>query len=64
MNATAVLGVALTSSGGQQNIAIVSITPFGQEERQLSYGGHPKNAARWAVNSALDGLRRIAQEAE
>jgi nicotinamide-nucleotide amidase len=63
MNATAVLGVALTSSGGQHNVAIVCITPFGQEERQLSYGGHPKNAARWAVNTALDRLRRIAQEA-
>ncbi len=64
LNATAVLGVALSISAGQQDIAIVSITPPGQEERRLTYGGHPRNAARWAVNTALDGLRRIAQEVE
>jgi len=61
--ATASLGVTLSSSGEKQDIAIVTITPLGQEERQLTYGGHPKNATRWAVNTALDGLRRIAQEA-
>jgi nicotinamide-nucleotide amidase len=64
LNATAVLGVALSISAGQQDIAIVSITPPGKEERRLTYGGHPRNAARWAVNTALDGLRRIAQEVE
>lgn len=63
MNATAVLGVALSISGVQQDIAIVILTPLGQEKRHLTYGGHPKNAARWAVNSALDALRRIAQAA-
>ncbi len=63
MNATAVLGVALSISGEQQDIVMVIITPLGQEERHLTYGGHPKNAARWAVNSALDTLRRIAQAA-
>jgi len=64
MNASVVLGVALSISGDQQDIAIVTITPLGQEERHLTYGGHPRNAARWAVNTALDGLRRIAQEAQ
>jgi nicotinamide-nucleotide amidase len=63
MHATAVLGVALSITGEQQDIAIVIITPLGQEERHLTYGGHPKNAARWTVNTALDRLRRIAQEA-
>jgi nicotinamide-nucleotide amidase len=63
MNATAVLGVALSISGEHQDIAIVIITPLGQEERHLTYGGHPKNAARWAVNTALDRLHRIVQEA-
>jgi competence/damage-inducible protein CinA-like protein len=63
MHASVALGVALSITGGQQDITIVTITPLGQQQRQLSYGGHPRNAARWAVNSALDGLRRIAQEA-
>ena len=63
MNANVVLGVALLNAGEQQEIAMVSITPLGQQERKLTYGGHPKNAARWAVNNALDWMRQIAQEA-
>ena len=62
-NAAAVLGVALSISGEQQEVYVVIITPRGQEQRNLTYGGHPKNAARWAVNTALDWLRHIAQEA-
>jgi nicotinamide-nucleotide amidase len=64
MNASAVLGVALSTTGEQQDIGIVILTPLGQEEQHLSYGGHPKNAARWAVNTALDRLRRSVQEVE
>ena len=63
MNASVVLGLALSISGEKQDIAIVSVTPLGQQERHLTYGGHPKNAARWAVNTALDWLRRSTQEA-
>jgi competence/damage-inducible protein CinA-like protein len=59
---SAVLAVALSISGEQQDISIVAITPLGQADRQLTYGGHPKNAARWAVNTGIDWLRRIAQE--
>jgi nicotinamide-nucleotide amidase len=62
-SASAVLGVALSSSAEKQEIWIVTITPLGQEERHLAYGGHPMNAARWAVNTALDGLRLIALDA-
>jgi UDP-N-acetyl-D-mannosaminuronic acid transferase (WecB/TagA/CpsF family) len=62
-NTAAVLGVILSISDEQQNIFMVIITPRGQEERHLTYGGHPKNAPRWAVNTALDWLRRIAQKA-
>ena len=62
-NASAALAVALSSSGEHQDIAITIITPLGQTERHLTYGGHPKNAIRWAVNTAIDWLRRIAQEA-
>jgi len=42
---------------------VAVITPLGRVERQLTYGGHPKNAVRWTVNSAIDWLRRIALEA-
>jgi nicotinamide-nucleotide amidase len=62
-NALVVLGVALSISDEQQDISIAILTPHGQEEQHLTYGGHPRNAARWAVNSALDRLRRIAEEA-
>lgn len=60
---SAILGVALSSSADKQEIWIVTISPLGQEERHLTYGGHPMNAARWAVNTALDGLRLIAIDA-
>jgi len=59
-NATVSLGIALSISGEKQGIDVVTITPFGHKERYLPYGGHPKNAARWAINTALDRLMRIA----
>jgi len=62
-DSSVVLGVILSVSNAKQDISIAILTPLGQEERQLTYGGHPKNAARWATNTALDGLRRIALEA-
>ena len=60
--ASAALGVAYSQEGEKQDIAIILITPSGKIERYLTYGGHPGNARRWAVNMALDGLRRSAQE--
>ena len=62
-NSDIALAVALSTSGESQDISIAITTPLGQPERQLTYGGHPKNATRWAVNTAIDWLRRIAQEA-
>lgn len=62
-NTTVALGVLLSISGEQQDIYISLSTPSGQEQRHLMYGGHSKNAPLWAVNNALDWLRRIAQEA-
>ena len=62
-DSSVVLGVILSVSNAKQDISIAILTPLGQEERQLTYGGHPKNVARWATNTALDGLRRIALEA-
>jgi competence/damage-inducible protein CinA-like protein len=61
-HASTALGVRLTIEGEQQNIHIVLISPQGMKERRLTYGGHPKNAPRWAANMALDWLRLIAGE--
>jgi hypothetical protein len=63
MNASVVLGLILSVSNGKQEIFIVIISPHGQGEKHLSYGGHPANARRWAVNMALDWLRHSLQEA-
>ena len=59
-NTTASLGITLSLSIKKQGIDVVIITPLGHKERYLPYGGHPKNAARWAINTALDRLMRIA----
>jgi molybdenum cofactor synthesis domain-containing protein len=57
------LAVALSSYGEGQDISIAMHTPLGQSEQHLTYGGHPKNAPRWAVNTAIDWLRRFVKEA-
>lgn len=60
-NSSLALGIALSIIGEQQNITIHVLTPQGNEERHLTYGGHPGNAPRWATNIGLDILRRRAQ---
>jgi nicotinamide-nucleotide amidase len=59
--ASTALGVSYFQWNEKQDIYIILITPLGETERQLTYGGHPENARRWAVNMALDILRRSAQ---
>ena len=61
LDASAVLGIALSSAGEGQEIDLFLQTPLNQDARRLSFGGHPANAARWAVNMALDWLRRQMQ---
>ena len=61
-NSSLALGIALSIIGEQQNITIHVLTPQGNEERHLTYGGHPGNAPRWATNMGLNILRRRAQE--
>jgi hypothetical protein len=39
-----------------------TITPSGAHDRHLTYGGHPRNARRWAENMVLNALRHSAQE--
>jgi nicotinamide-nucleotide amidase len=55
------LGVALAFAEEQQAVTILVLTPQGKDERHLTYGGHPRNAPRWATNMGLDSLRRWAQ---
>jgi competence/damage-inducible protein CinA-like protein len=55
------LGIALSVAEEQQAVTILVLTPQGKDERRLTYGGHPRNAPRWATNMGLDSLRRRAQ---
>ncbi len=53
------LGVALTYGESQQTADIFIKTPAGNRSIQRTYGGHPRNAPRWAVSTALDLLRQL-----
>jgi nicotinamide-nucleotide amidase len=58
-NAQAALGLAAFPE--KRTVELMLITPEGIRERQLSFGGHPALLPRWAVNLALNWLRRAAQ---
>ncbi len=51
------LGVTLLELEKRVEVDICLLTPAGSQSRCLTYGGHPKNAPRWATNMALDWLR-------
>ena len=55
------LGIALFLGENEQLAELVLLTPDGEKTRTLSYGGHPKNALRWAPNIAINILRRAAE---
>lgn len=61
-SARAAFGIAVFPSGKEPIIEHVLITPIGEESRNLSYGGPPKYAPRWAVNFALNWLRQTAEK--
>lgn len=63
--AQAVLGIAVTPLDDhvQVDLCLLTPTPTGLQVRQLTYGGHPQNAPRWATNMALDWLRLEAGQA-
>ncbi len=54
------LGVSLVPGGVKQDIYFYLISPQGIQQLDRSYGGAPGNAPRWAVNLALDLLRRLS----
>ncbi len=60
--ADAALGVAFFAGEKEQRAELVLLTPDEEKTRDLRYGGHPKNALRWAPNIAINILRRAAQK--
>ncbi len=61
-NARAALGIAAFPE--TKTVEMALLTPEGNQERQLSFGGHPALLPRWAVNLALNWLRRRAEKNE
>ena len=61
-NADAALGVAVYIEERAAEMAL--ITPQGEKTHRITYGGPPRSLPRWAVNLALDWLRRRAMENE
>jgi len=58
-NARTALGISAFPDKRMVELAL--ITPEGTQERQLTFGGHPALLPRWAVNIALNWLRRTAE---
>jgi hypothetical protein len=55
------LGMALFVGENEQIAELVLLTSDGEKTRTLRYGGHPKNALRWAPNIAINILRRAVE---
>lgn len=53
------IGVSLKRSEQQQDLLLEILSPIKQTTITHSYGGPPKMAAHWAVNIALDLIRRL-----
>lgn len=58
-SARAALGIAAFPE--KRIVELMLITPDMTKVRQLSFGGHPALLPRWAVNLALNWLRRTAE---
>ena len=55
------LGIAFFPGEGEQIAEVLLITPDGEKERTLRYGGHPQNALTWAPNLAINIVRRAVE---
>ncbi|HEB66114.1 MAG TPA: CinA family nicotinamide mononucleotide deamidase-related protein [Chloroflexi bacterium] len=53
------LGVVLRPGAERQDIFIVLVTPQGEQHLARPYGGPPAMAVQWAVNHALNLLRKL-----
>jgi len=59
-NAEVALGIVASVENRTADIAL--ITPRGEKTHHISYGGPPRSVTRWAVNLALDWMRRRTME--
>jgi len=59
-NADVALGIVASIEERTADFAL--ITPRGEKTHHISYGGPPRSVTRWAVNLALDWMRRRAME--
>jgi len=57
-NSTLSLGVMLASEGDRQDLTLILQAKGAEKIQQRSYGGPPEDGQIWAVNSALDAIRR------
>jgi hypothetical protein len=53
------LGIILIPAGDRQEITLTLVSPAGSQEIFRPYGGPPGNAPKFAVNTALDLLRKL-----
>ena len=54
-------GLGVASYVDEMAAEIVVITPRGEKSHRITYGGHPRNLARWAINLGLNMLRLRAE---
>lgn len=62
--ADACLGVALHPAGAKQDILLTLLTPVKEKQLAFSYGGPPKMAPLWAINTCLNLIRRLKDGSE
>jgi len=58
------VAIGVIASAENRTADIALITPRGEKTHHLTYGGPPRSVTRWAVNFALDWLRRKAMDTE
>jgi hypothetical protein len=54
-------GLGVASFVEEMSAEIMVITPNGEKKHRITYGGHPRNLARWAMNIGLNMLRLRAE---
>ncbi len=59
-NADVALGLSVDVE--QHAADMVLITPKGEKNHHITYGGPPRSLSRWATNLALNWLRTVAEE--
>ncbi len=62
--AQAAIGLHLRSAVGENVLHAALITPDDTVKKKRTYGGHPRNAERWAYHLALNWMRLQAEQSE